>query len=235
MKTQSSALVASYLGELERLLAPLDRGERQEVVDGVREHIEAALADTDGSEAATRAVLADVGAPQAVADEAYADRPGPARTSGLDRAWLPVVVVALQTIALIFLIGFVGGSAAVTGSSSVSGGSAGHVVREGMQTWNGSLGPALGGLLLTIWLWLPAWLLVALTGLWTSREKTAQVALVPVAALLLGGLPELGYRIWSFDGIPVGAWTGLGIVLLGGGVLLWTLTGRAVERAAAQR
>jgi len=238
MKT-SSPLVADYLARLDLLLGGIDPAERQDVLAGVSEHLEAALAATDGSEAATRGVLAELGSPEAVAEEAYAGRPPAATfrapTSVLDRAWLPIVVVVLQTIALVVLIGFVAGSASVVETGSATTDSAGHTTYQTTQTWNGSVGPALAGLLITFWLWLPAWLLVGLTGLWTSREKVAQIALLPVAALALGGLPELGYRVWSFDGIPVGAWTGLGVAMIGGGVLLWKLTDRACERAAVRR
>ena len=68
-------MVGAYLNELDRLLAGIDPGERAEVLSGVREHLVGALAGrTAVTDEDVRGVLAELGPPQAVADEAYAGR-----------------------------------------------------------------------------------------------------------------------------------------------------------------
>lgn len=70
-------LVSAYLRDLELLLHGVEPGERAEVLGGVREHLDASLVPgaTDDD---VRAVLAELGSSQSVADEAYAGRPAPA-------------------------------------------------------------------------------------------------------------------------------------------------------------
>ncbi len=79
----TSPLVAAYLADLDRALADADPSDRLEIVDAVREHIDAALAELGAS--ATQAQVAGVLRRLGTADDvaaawaAGADRPGPGR------------------------------------------------------------------------------------------------------------------------------------------------------------
>jgi hypothetical protein len=55
---------------------------------------------------------------------------------------------------------------------------------------------------------------------------------MPAAALVLGGAPEIGYRLASFDGITIGAWVALAAVVLGGGWVVVSPTLRPGRRVA---
>lgn len=231
-------LAASYLAELERLLAGIDPAERHETLAGVREHIEAATGG-DHSDDAVRAALAELGSPQAVADEAYAGRTdhGPRSTKArgvrtTERSWLPIVVALLQALALLIIVMLVGGASAVSESSTSSSTAAGVVQESVTKHWSGSIGIALVAFVVACFAWVPAALLASLSPLWTPRERRVQVALVPVAALLMGGLPELGYLVAGFTGITVGAWIALLLTVFGGGWIIVRLTDRARSRAA---
>jgi uncharacterized membrane protein len=63
----------AYLRDLELLLHGVEPGERAEVLAGVREHLEGAVGP-GASDDDVRAALAELGPPQAIADEAYAGR-----------------------------------------------------------------------------------------------------------------------------------------------------------------
>ncbi|SED63654.1 HAAS signaling domain-containing protein [Ruania alba] len=145
-----------YQDDLARLLAALEPAERAEVLDSVREHIDAALAEVgnEPTEEDVNRILSELGSPGAVAEAALAERPGPTSrgpaTPGafggtwreqLMRRWVPPTV----TIGL-FLGGLV------------------------------SISPAG---------WLPLAALIALlilSGLWTVPEK-ALGAIVPAVGL----------------------------------------------------
>lgn len=74
-------LVTDYLDRLSTLLDDLDPGDRAEILDGVREHLDAALAShAAAGDDGVRAVLDELGTPDDVAREAHADLP--ARTEG---------------------------------------------------------------------------------------------------------------------------------------------------------
>ncbi|WP_159620163.1 HAAS signaling domain-containing protein [Ruania rhizosphaerae] len=75
--TERTQRLARYQDDLARLLAALEPAERAEVLDGVREHIEGALAEVPGeaSEADVNRILADLGSPGQVAEAALAERP----------------------------------------------------------------------------------------------------------------------------------------------------------------
>ena len=109
-------LVEAYLRDLEALLTGLGPGERAEVLSGVREHIEDALAG--GPQPGARdvqTVLAELGPPEAVADEAYAGLPAasppapPQRRPTLERAWVPAAVAVLSSLALLAVVSTWGG------------------------------------------------------------------------------------------------------------------------------
>ena len=76
MTPTTHPLVASYLEDLDQLLAGIDPGDRAEVMAGVREHLDTALPGSDPvTDDDVRAALTELGPPHAVADEAYAGRP----------------------------------------------------------------------------------------------------------------------------------------------------------------
>ncbi|QIK67877.1 hypothetical protein G7072_17355 [Nocardioides sp. HDW12B] len=194
--------VARYLDELERLLRGVDPVERTEVLDGVREHLEASLHGTAGGDAVVRAALDEIGPPQVVADEAYAGRPGvtlaswAASSSAHDgrvpitsRRWVPMVVLILGAMSLLnfMLLDWV--------SASSGDGELGPLPPTTSEIVLGSIGLAL-------WFWLPMALLVAWSTLWPVRERVLLLALWPLALLLHLTLPaQLTQRIVLLGGL----------------------------------
>ncbi|MEO7058997.1 MAG: hypothetical protein ABI083_04715 [Lapillicoccus sp.] len=231
-------LVASYLEELTRLLVDLDPVERAEVVQGVGEHLDSALAATAHTETDVRAALAEVGPAPAVAEEAYAGRPPaprpPARVPATSRSWLPVVAAGFQAgavfVALATAATFSTVTTSTTGSGSATGGAT-TVVTE--SQFDGSLGSGVVAFYGALPLWLVVVVLVGLSALWVGREKLALIAVMPVCVLAVAVLPEIGYRLLGVNGVYAGAWVASALPLLGGGVLVWILTRRATHRATA--
>ena len=100
--------VRSYLDDLARMLSDLAPGDRDEVLAGVREHLDASLEGADDEERATAEALHRLGPPQDVAAEARAalgsvtggtaDPVAPRRLP--HRAWLAtgLVLTALSTV-----------------------------------------------------------------------------------------------------------------------------------------
>src|SRR5690625_165009 len=106
---------ARYQDDLARLLAALEPVERAEVLDGVREHIDAALAEVGHAptDADVDRILGQLGSPGMVAEAALAERPdtpvpGPV-ASGVDVAlarfsasltgrWVPPVALLLLLV-----------------------------------------------------------------------------------------------------------------------------------------
>lgn len=94
---------AAYLDDLARMLADLDPDERADVLDGVRDHVDAALGslDRDPSAADVDRVLAELGSPGDVAREALAGRapritpPAAPPRPALSHAWVPPTAVGL--------------------------------------------------------------------------------------------------------------------------------------------
>jgi len=74
--------VASYLDDLARMLCDLDPTERDEVLAGIREHLDATLAEHPDDAAAVNAALLRLGPPEQVAAEARAGRPSAAIPAG---------------------------------------------------------------------------------------------------------------------------------------------------------
>ena len=182
MTPTTHPLVASYLEELDRLLAGIDPGDRAEVMAGVREHLDTALPGSDPvTDDDVRAALAELGPPHAVADEAYAGRPpavpppGP-RVGPMSRVWVPILVVILQVIALLFVLIIIGGIPAVISVTATSMGSTDPESAE--LTGNPLLG-SLAAIMFTLPLWATVALLVGLSPLWVGREKAAVVLLIP--------------------------------------------------------
>lgn len=222
-------LVEAYLNDLEALLTGLGPGERAEVLSGVREHIEVAL--VGGPQPGARevqTVLAELGPPEAVADEAYAGFPAagppapPLRRPALERAWVPAAVAVLSSLALLAVVSTWGGMVGYAGS--------------GADVSYTTAFPTVTFVLLlpTSVLWMPAAALTMMSSLWSPREGRELALLVPAAATVLTLLPDLGYHLSQREvGINIGAWSALALALLGGSWLLWHHTRAAMGRAGA--
>jgi uncharacterized membrane protein len=228
-------LVSAYLEELDRLLAGIDPGDRAEVLSGVREHLDSAL-DGRGQvgDDDVREVLAELGPPQAVADEAYAGRPVHApralqRVGALSRSWVPVVVALLTSVGLLLVVLVAGTAASVVSSTSAN--SSGVVVETAELSGSPLMG-TFAALMLTLPLWATVALLVGLSPLWVGREKIVVAVLVPTAALLMGLLPLLGWWLVGVNGVYAGAWTALALLVVSCGWAMVRLTRRASARAA---
>jgi hypothetical protein len=92
---QAERLVDDYLRRLEAAAAYLQRSRRAELVEEIREHIEAALRQEDAAnEVAIRNVLERLGPPEEIADAAEPPpAEGPPRAGKLEIAALVVMVV----------------------------------------------------------------------------------------------------------------------------------------------
>jgi hypothetical protein len=101
----SHPLVSAYLRDLELLLHGVEPGERNEVLAGVHEHLDASLAP-GASDDDVRRSLAELGSPQSVADETYAGRPAPAPLAPprlRPSPWLAHVACFINGAGLVFL------------------------------------------------------------------------------------------------------------------------------------
>ena len=104
-------LVDAYLGDLERALGGLEESERADVVAAVSEHIEAYLAQSDGSAADVAAVLEHLGPVERIAREAWDATPAvlvvPSATA-TDRTtwptWSASGFVVLAAVALSLIV-----------------------------------------------------------------------------------------------------------------------------------
>lgn len=235
-------LVDAYLRDLDGLLAGLGAGERAEVLAGVREHIDDALrGSAQPGVREVHTVLAELGPPEAVADEAYAGLPAPGTTSppqggALEQPWVLVVVLVLLALALVvttFMTGSLGGYG-TSGTASVT--ADGRVIEE-HTTISFDIGFPVAivlALLNSAILRLPATVLVWISPLWTRREQVHLSLLTPAAAALVTVLPRLGWLLTHTEtGINTGAWIGLALGLAGGFWLLWRHTRVARQRAVA--
>jgi uncharacterized membrane protein len=162
-------LIQGCLDELGRLLQGRDPGERSETLAGVREHIDASLAGRDPSDDAVHAVLAEIGSPRSVAEEAYAGRTAPVparqRTQALDRSWAPVLVAVAQAVGLLIILVVISSSVVIGESSSTSPSSGGaQVITTIQRPWDGSLFMVIPAFLAAVWLWVPVAILVGCRG-----------------------------------------------------------------------
>lgn len=234
MNTQTHPAVHRYLAELADLLTDSDPAERAEVLAGVREHVDDALADLpEPTDDQVQAVLTGLGSPAVVAREALPAGHRPSvRASVLDREWVPIVAALCQFVGLFLLLVWISGTTGVSTSSTTREGPSGVVEDVQVHYDQGSsLGAALYGLLGTLPVWLVLAVLIGLSSLWGRREKLLWLALIPGSAVLMGGLPDLGWAMVGEQGIYTGAWIGLALVVLGGGWLTWRLTARGRDRA----
>ncbi|MGL5930502.1 MAG: HAAS signaling domain-containing protein [Dermatophilaceae bacterium] len=95
----TDARIGSYLDDLARMLADLDPPTRDDVLAGVREHLDAVLAENAGDPRAVDDALLRLSPPDRVAAEARADRPTshpawPPPGPSDNPAWARVAVVA---------------------------------------------------------------------------------------------------------------------------------------------
>lgn len=244
--TLTHPLVSAYLRDLELLLHGVEPGERAEVLAGVHEHLDVSL-DPGASDEDVRRSLAELGSPQSVADEAYAGRtghaptapsPGDVRRPPLSQGWVPLVVGLLLGLALVFIVFY---SAAVTTygtSSSSSTDSAGNVVQGPVEIqYDGAFpGATLISLVMTALLWFPPLFLCLVSPLWTAREKVMAALVLPLAAIALTALPDLGWALTGTErGISIGGWAGLALAVIGGGYALVHLTRVGGRRAESVR
>lgn len=240
-----------YLAELDRLLVGVDPVVRAETLAGVQEHLDAA---TGGSQddARVREALAQLGSPYDVAAEAHGSRvPQPAAVPLSSRGWVPVVVGVLLGLAVLVVVAVVGSAASVVTSSSTAtsapvtrGGdvvagdrdpaeveSAPDPQAESSQVeFTGSLGGTVAGLLAGTPFWASAFILVGASALWSQREKVTLFAVVPVVALAVGALPEIGWVLVGEKGVYAGAWIGIALAV-GGVVVVVRLCRRAGLRS----
>lgn len=85
MNGTTNATVRDYLADVERALADLPRHQREEIVAGLREHIDTALADAPPGTVAD--VLDRLGSPAEIAAEARGADAAPAPRSTRKEAW----------------------------------------------------------------------------------------------------------------------------------------------------
>lgn len=172
---------ARYQDDLARLLAALEPVERAEVLDGVREHIDAALAEVGHAptDADVDRILGQLGSPGMVAEAALAERPA--------------------------VEGAAGTGAAPAGGSwreQLMGRWVPPVVSVGMFL--------IGGWAFSMVSWLPLAaliLLLALSGLWTVPEKVIGAVVPPVGltVMTIGALTGLDrFALPGFVLAPIG-------------------------------
>ncbi|GGB83413.1 hypothetical protein N798_05210 [Knoellia flava TL1] len=153
-------LVAAWLRDLELMLHGVEPGERAEVLAGVHEHLDATL-PPGSTDADVRRVLADLGSPESVADEAYAGRPPLAVTPSHPGSPLPAMVaVAVNALCIVLLL---------------------------LPVLFGALHAAeiLMALPIVALPWVVVSVLTATSTRWTSREKAAAIGLLPATILAL--------------------------------------------------
>lgn len=188
-------LVDSYLRELELLLQGVEPGERAEVLAGVREHLDGSLAP-GADDASVRAVLAELGPPQAIADEAYAGRPAPSPPRATRSQWQAVTATILNAVGLL-----------LAGLLALAGPHPSEV--------------AFVGLIFTV-PWLIGVTLAAMSPVWQTRDKVASSLFFPG---LLGALAVVTaiVRPAMGPGTPVRAALMVALVLAAGWPLVLLL------------
>lgn len=235
MMTTEHPLWISYEQDLRRLLVDLDPAERAEVLAGVREHLHASLAGRpQASTADIQAVLTDLGPPEAVAQEAYdghrppAGAAGPRSAQTLARSWVPVVVTLLQVLGLLMVLVINLGWS--TYSVAETSNSAGEMTRT--VDYTSAVLPHIAAVFLTMLpMWIPVFVLAAVSDLWDRRHKLMHIFLLPTAVVLLAVVPDVGWALAGETGLNTGARVSMAVVLLGAGWILWRLAARGMARS----
>lgn len=240
MNSIQHPLVDQYLDDLARMLDHLPPGDRAEVLAGVREHIEAGLAERPGAtDPDVSRVLAELGPPEAVAREAYDAGPGsgqhaepyavpspqpaqPRKRPISDRAWVPVLVGILQVLGLLLLLAVVGSAGVyVTTEVTMSGGQTSRTVDYQIGT---TLMLMLAGGVLVLPLWIGVVLLSVNSRLWTTRQKLVHCLLLAGAGLVVGLAPDLGWGLAGERGLNFASVTALVLAIVVGTWLVVRLT-----------
>lgn len=213
-------LAAAYLRDLELLLHGVDPGERAEVLAGVREHLEGAVG-SGASDDEVRAALAELGPPQAIADEAYAGRsPQPAvvttvvadRPRGtLSAVWVPIVVGGILGLGFLMVVMTgLGGTGYSTEEVTSSTGETQTRLTD-VNTWMVLFTLPMQFFVVV----LPVAAFVLASSLWSRPERVRMILAVPIMTVLLAVLPWLGYTITGTElGLNIGAWTSLALTVL---------------------
>jgi uncharacterized membrane protein len=222
-----------YLAELAGALGELPETERADLVAGIREHIQAALADGPGvTDDAVDEVLRALGDPLTIAAEAIGDdggSRGPAVSgSGADSAkvplpqrdWVPAAVVALLGAAPLLLPIFI----------------------------------SFGGIILLPFALVAGWVLLWSSPLWTAGEKILGTFVLPALGLvafvfvfMVAGGSEVCSGSGDSEGdytetceptsdallSPVAAWIVLGVLVVGAIVTATVLLRNGRRRGAA--
>ncbi len=178
----SDTRVSSYLDDLARMLTDLDPADRDEVLAGVREHLDATLAEHPDDPAAVDAALLRLGPPEQVAAQARADLaptahpsatapalpPLPAPpTPGLARTAVFLVMLSCLPAALLLV------ADRLTVVFAPSGG-----------MFGASLVPFLAGSVL-FWPWLAGVVCTLIARGFTTRTRIALVAAGPVTTAVV--------------------------------------------------
>lgn len=160
-------------------------------------------------------------------------QPAPRRVPATSRVWLPIVVTALAALTQMVLLAVVGTAGVVSSSTSSTSTSTGESTSSTVTEFSGTIGAGFVSFFAALPFWLVLLILVAITALWTTREKVTLLALMPVSALVFAVLPEIGYAVFGIDGVYAGSWTSIALAVIGGAALVWVLARRATRRAAA--
>ncbi|MGL5818807.1 MAG: HAAS signaling domain-containing protein [Phycicoccus sp.] len=171
----SDARVGSYLDDLARMLADLEPSERDDVLAGVREHLDAVVTERPDDPRALGDALLRLGPPERVASEARATSVGtavPMRWDPGSRAWAgaAVLAVGVSTAPLLGLLG------AVTGASILANGDTLVVDQLYLSTWQ-----ILGSTMWTTPIWLVGLIGVAVSPHLQRQTRALVIACGPAA------------------------------------------------------
>lgn len=214
----SDTRVATYLDDLARMLADLEPGDRDEVLAGIREHLDATLAEHPEDPAAVDAALLRLGAAEQVAAEAQARLPAPGRPVPVPLTAATVGHRARARIAglcSLSLLGLPVVTALASGIASATAGALSDREPVGMFVAHPSEALILLPLLFLPWLVAVA---VAVVGPDLSGRTTAIL-------VLLGPATSFGVLITTLLGGPGLVVLGLVVaVLVGAGRQVWRET-----------
>ncbi|MFC4554486.1 HAAS signaling domain-containing protein [Georgenia faecalis] len=238
MTSSTVQRIETYLDDLARMLTGLDPVLRADVLGGVREHVDAALAGRGAAtDADVDAVLAELGPPEAVAAAALeggrsssgsaVPAAATVRVPVLDRPWVPPTVgVLLLVMAGLYLL--VLGAVAVLLPAATE-------VSAGGDAQGGEYAVLLPATYDLLWsvvapvpvvgpLWLVGVVLLTASSLWSRREKWLGALLLPavvvvdVVGIWVGGV--LGGRAGTAAVLAV-AWGAAAVLTAGVVTRLW--------------
>lgn len=194
----SDTRVSSYLDDLARMLADLDPADRDEVLAGVREHLDATLAEHPDEPAAVDAALLRLGPPERIAAEARAalgSASDPTTRKLPHRAWLVTGLV----LTVLTTVPFTAGTGVALVADQFDGGGPG---------WPSSVSLVSSPVLMVVLTW-PLWVAgtvaVVVARRWMPRTWKPLLAAGPIAVATVAlGSPDLSPEPLSpFIGIPL--------------------------------